>query len=106
MSTKDRLADDLHAANAPADMVIRARSGHYDDYDSPLATPIVALVKDCRRHGLYRIARLAKEGHYDATKEESEAWYGREGKRLAEDAFGKDGARKLFGGDGEQEPAP
>lgn len=73
-STKERLADDLLAANAPADMVIRAAGGYYDDYESDIAMPCVQLVKDCQRHGLYRIARLAREGHYEATREESEAW--------------------------------
>lgn len=73
-STKDRLADDLEAANAPTDMVIRARGGYYDDYESPLATPCIQLVKDCHRHGLYRIAREAVAGKYDATPEESERW--------------------------------
>ena len=45
-ATKDRLADDLLAAGAPTDMVIRAQGGYYDDYESPLATPIVQLYKD------------------------------------------------------------
>lgn len=74
MSTKDRLANDLEAAGAPADMVIRARGGYYDDYESTIATPCIQLVADCRKHGLYRIAREATEGKYDATPEESEAW--------------------------------
>lgn len=58
-------------------MIQRARDGYYSDFDSEIALPIVQLVKDAERHGLYAIARQAKAGKYDATMEESEAWAAR-----------------------------
>lgn len=73
-STKERLAIDLEAVNAPRAMIDRARQGYYDDYDSPIAMPCVQLVKDATDAGLTHIAQAAKEGCYDATAEESEAW--------------------------------
>jgi len=48
-------------------MVIRARSGHYDDYRSPLATPCIQLVLDAARHGLKEVADRARNGEWDAT---------------------------------------
>ena len=74
MSSKDILANDLRAAGAPSDMVIRAMGGYYSDYDSPLATPCIQLVQDARAAGLHGVANAAMDGKYDATEEESEAF--------------------------------
>lgn len=74
MKTKEKLAEDLRKANAPDDMVQRALQGYYDDYESPLATPIHRLVNDAIEWGLMDIANKARNGDYDGTKEESEAW--------------------------------
>lgn len=76
-STKQRLADDLVAAGAPADMVLRAQGGFYDDYESRIATPILSLVIDAHRSGLTQIALDAADGKYDATPEEAAAWVAR-----------------------------
>jgi hypothetical protein len=73
--TKDRLAEDFLVAGAPRDMVDAAKSGRYDDYLSESATPIYDLVCDCTACGLTRIAALAKDGKYDGTKAEAEAWF-------------------------------
>lgn len=73
--TTERLAQALEAAGAPTDMIDRARAGFYDDYKSPLALPITELVKDARANGLDAIAADAMDGRYDATKEESDAWF-------------------------------
>jgi hypothetical protein len=83
--TKDRLAQDLEAAGAPAFMLRKAKAGEYDDYESASATPIVDLVRDCLGTGkaaLRAIAEAAKQGKYDATKAEADAWFAREGKDL------------------------
>lgn len=87
MKTKVRLAEHLKAHNAPEEMIRKAIDGYYDDYESPLATPIIQLVLDCRKEGgeLLKIASLAKDGEYDGTREEAEAWFNREGKRLLEE---------------------
>jgi hypothetical protein len=84
--SKQKLGAALREAGAPADMVIRAVGGYYSDYDSPLATPCIQLVVDARAAGLEDIARRAMAGEFDATREESDAWYEREGRRLVKEA--------------------
>lgn len=70
MITKDKLMTALTNANAPEDMVNKARVGYYDDFESTIATPIAALVADCRDAGLNDLACRAMSGDFDATKEE------------------------------------
>ncbi len=82
VSTKARLAHDLEAAGAPKDMVLRALGGFYDDFDSPLATPMIQLVADARAAGLEGIAKAAMHGAYDGTREEGERWYAQKGHHL------------------------
>lgn len=85
MTTKDRLAQALREAHAPDDMVLKAVGGYYDDYESPLATPIMQLARDCNEHRLWHLEKRVKAGEFDGTREESEAWYEREGKHLMEE---------------------
>ena len=85
MKTKDRLARDLKLFNAPEKMIEYAKNGFYDDYESPIATPIIRLVQDCLENGINEIAERAKNGEYDATKEESDTWFNTEGKRYLDD---------------------
>lgn len=82
MKTKEKLAHALIQANAPGTMVDAAMNGDYDDFESKSATPINDLVRDCRERGLDAIAKQAMDGDFDATREESEAWFEREGKTL------------------------
>ena len=82
MSTKENLALALAEADAPEWMVKNARNGQYDDFESQVPNPIMTLVNDCRGVGLEAVAKRAMNGDFDATKEESEAWYEREGKNL------------------------
>lgn len=63
-------------------MIKQAGEGYYSDYDSPLATPCIQLVKDLTDIGLIELAERAKNGEFDATKEESDEWYQREGRAL------------------------
>jgi hypothetical protein len=94
VKTTERLANALREAGAPADMVIRAEGGYYDDFRSPLATPCIQLVNDARRHGLADIAQRAINGEFDATKEESDEWYETEGRKLVQDL--PPGMRSMF----------
>jgi hypothetical protein len=64
-------------------MIQIAKDGYYSDYNSPIATPCVQLVKDLDFLGLTELSKRAKEGEFDATKEESDEWYKREGRALA-----------------------
>ena len=72
--TTERLAQALTQAGAPAHMIEQAQAGYYDDYESPLAMNITALVGDARAAGLDGIAARAADGEFDATKAESDAW--------------------------------
>lgn len=80
MSTKEKLAEALADAGASEEMVKNARLGMYDDFISPLPNPIMHLVSDLREEGLHDLARRAMDGDFDATKEEAEAWFQKEGK--------------------------
>jgi hypothetical protein len=76
MTSKDKLADALAETGDPAlaEMAARARDGYYSDFDSPLALPIMQLVKDLRAAGHHALAGRAADGEFDATAEESRAW--------------------------------
>jgi hypothetical protein len=84
MATKNKLAEALTTAGAPSTMIDAALHGEYDDFESKSATPINDLVRDCRRAGLHELATRAMNGEFDGTKEESQAWFEREGKDLLE----------------------
>ena len=79
--TSERLAQVLHAAGL-RDMEAKARSGYYDDYRSPLATPIVQLVRDLEAQGQHDLAKRAMSGEFDGSREEAEEWFQKEGKNL------------------------
>lgn len=80
--TREKLALALEEAKAPLFMIKRAREGIYDDFMSPLPMPISQLVIDATGAGLRGIADKARNGDFDATKEEADDWYKKEGKDL------------------------
>jgi hypothetical protein len=87
--TTERLAQDLEAAGAPADMIDKARQGYYDDFKSPLAMPEMQLLTDARAAGLESIAQGVIEGKWDATREESDEWArSPEGQAVFQELFG------------------
>ena len=77
MHTKDKLAQAMREAKLPQGIIANATAGYYDDFLSPLATPLLELAKD-----LLTIATPAAlelrlrviRGDFDGTPEESEAW--------------------------------
>lgn len=81
------------------EMISKAKTGYYSDYDSPLATPCIQLVEDLGKIKAYELIQLAKNGEFDATKEESDAWYKREGRAMALEVTGgnEEIANALFG---------
>lgn len=86
--TTEKLAKALEEVHAPPLMIEQARAGHYDDYKSDLATPIVALVNDAKRNGLYSIAERAMRGDFDAQNWEGDAWAeGPEGQAIMKEFF-------------------
>jgi hypothetical protein len=66
MNAKEKLAAALTEAAAPAWMIVEAKCGRYDDFESESATPIMDLVRDCHAAGLNHIAERAKDGEFDA----------------------------------------
>lgn len=72
--TSEKLAQILELAQAPKQMIERARAGYYDDFKSELATPIVALAQDARKAGLPDIAQRAMAGEFDAQDWEADEW--------------------------------
>lgn len=55
-------------------MVAGALRDHYHDYFGHSATPCVDLNRDCEAIGLKALAARVRDGEFDATKEESDAW--------------------------------
>lgn len=74
MTTSERLAKAIEDAGGPGYMVTRAREGAYDDYRSKSATPKVDLVRDCQVARLFGLEKRVREGDFDNTREEAEAW--------------------------------
>jgi hypothetical protein len=70
----ERLAVALETAGAPIRMIELARKGWYDDWQSTIATPTIALVEDARRHGLLDIANRAIDGEFEAESWEMDEW--------------------------------
>lgn len=56
------------------DIMNRTARGHYNECTGPLETPIVQLVKDLTRAGALELAEDAKNGRFDATSDEWQAW--------------------------------
>jgi len=76
MHTKDILADALRDAGLPT-MAARAAEGYYHDYLSPLAMPEKMLCDELTSAGTSAALALyerVKQGDYDASEEEEEAW--------------------------------
>jgi hypothetical protein len=76
LPTRWKLAAALVAAEL-YDMADRAVVGWYDDYLSPLATPITELVNDLQKAGTpaaMLIREQVLEGDFDSTAEEAQAW--------------------------------
>lgn len=80
-STKQRLAEVLHARGL-FEMEGAALAGRYDDYESEHDTPCLDLVRDLEAAGAGDLADRARNGEWDGTREEAEAWFEREGRHL------------------------
>jgi hypothetical protein len=67
----ERLARALEACHDPklADLIRRARAGYYDETRSPLALPIVHLIRDLTQAGYPDLVRRARRGEFDSTGE-------------------------------------
>ena len=93
--TMEKLAQALEKADAPDLMVLRARQGYYDDFKTPLAFPLLELMKDATEANLFDIVARAKEGEFDSTKEEGREWIlSDEGKRIVDQLIKPKGDEK------------
>lgn len=63
-------------------MIERAENEYYHEFLTNLATPIYQLVTDASHIGLMAIAENAKQGKYDASIEDSNEWFNKEGVKL------------------------
>ena len=79
-------------------VIDRARAGLYDDYESGLAMPQMELINSIRALNVMTRGKLdsflnrVKSGEFDATQEESDAWWEREGRQIAKE----EGLQGLF----------
>jgi hypothetical protein len=82
MHTKDKLADALLKIGL-LDMSLKARSGYYHDFLSPLDLPEMALITALgaaasrdpeRAAAIDQLRQRVIEGEFDASEEESEEW--------------------------------
>lgn len=89
--TTEKLALALTQARAPQWMIDKSRAGYYDDFKSPIATPIVQLYHDCLAAGLGDLAMRARNGDFDSTDEEADEW--------AKSPEGQETFRKLLAGE-------
>lgn len=88
--TTEKLALALEAAERDVElrtMIVRARQGYYHDYLSPLALPEMQLVADLEERGHPELAQRVRDGEFDASKAESDAWMCSEGKDIFEEFF-------------------
>lgn len=113
LNSKEKLAQELQEVEWDSqgdicerlkEMIQKAKDGYYSDYDSPIATPCIQLVKDLAELGLTELANRAKGGEFGATQEEVDQWYEREGKQIALEICGgnQEIADALFGGSKEE----
>jgi hypothetical protein len=80
MHTKDILAAELTKAGLH-EMARAAAEGYYHDFLSPLAFPEMQLARDLAAVGSPEALAIRKrhlEGEFDASVEESEAWFNSE----------------------------
>lgn len=73
-STREKLARAMAAAYCPTQPIRQAREGYYDEYLSQLPFPLLTLVSDLEANGFRALAQRVRDGDFDATKEESDAW--------------------------------
>jgi D-Tyr-tRNAtyr deacylase len=81
MTTKERLAQALHAVDQ-FDLEARARRGEFDDFESASATPKIDLYQalsavplvNSNARQCHELALRVRDGQFDNTKEEAEAW--------------------------------
>lgn len=83
----ETLARALHDAGL-FELERRARLKEFSDYDGPHTFPQIELLRELelsgKMHlpGVRKIADRVKAGDFDATGEESESWWEREGKEI------------------------
>lgn len=76
MHSKDFLAEELRKADLP-EMAMKAATGYYHDYLSPLDVPAVQLAVDLMEAGTPAALALRArhmDGEFDASSEESDEW--------------------------------
>ena len=75
LSSKERLVEALREDQAPIWIINAAREGHFDDFDTWSAHPIMDLIETCKANGLRDIAARAQEGEFNSTLQEARDWF-------------------------------
>lgn len=78
------------------DLAVEAERGMFDDYESPIAFPLINLVHRLGEASTPEAAALAervKDGEFDGTTGESDAWANKEG-LMSGEAAGPEAVRE------------
>lgn len=84
ISTKERLAAALRGIGLDA-LADEAARGMFDDYESPNAFPLITLVHrlgEASTPEATALAERVKDGEFDGTKAEADAWWQRQGRHM------------------------
>ncbi len=73
-STREKLARAMAEAAVPAQAIAQARAGYYDEWLSDNPFPLMTLINDLEANGFPKLAARVRDGEFDATKEEGDAW--------------------------------
>lgn len=82
MTSTEKLVQALIDSYAPLELIKKAENNNFNDFKSDSATPIIDLVMECEKLGLKSVADRARNGEFDATKEEAQAYWIAEGQYL------------------------
>ena len=93
MHTKDKLAQELKLVGL-TELADKAATGYFDDYLSPLAFPISALMEALHAHRseppVQALMKRVRDGEFDGTPEDAENWFkGPEGQDAVRSLFAK-----------------
>ncbi len=82
--TRDRLSKALQDAGVSHFIWCRSVLGYYDDFQSSLPFPKIALIDDLERAGNIEFADRVRAGEFDSTETEAQLWLREKRERLIE----------------------
>ena len=79
------------------DLAKRAEADEFHDFLSNHPVPALLLMEELEKTGNKELVERHLNGEFDASLEESEEWWQREGKQMAETHLGPEMVKKVFG---------